>query len=191
MTCLRVISLIGVIAIANGCASEHKSVACYKKADTPNQRASVKTSFNHSKNEGLSISIQFASADYDIGDKIIATVTFTNATAQEVMVPANVPRFDTEIILTNEKGQRLELKKPANWNQLTDFQKRLSALVRNPKFKTVAPGTEETYRINMTELFDLDAAGKYDVEIHYRLSSDGRCIIDARSNTATFSIATN
>jgi hypothetical protein len=134
---------------------------------------------------GMQLSVRFDKDSYDVGKPIVATVIFRNVTNEEISAPLNILRFDTEMVVTDEKGRQLETKKPEG---LTDFEKRLCRTVQDPKFRTIMPRAQEKYQVKLNDSFDLVAPGTYQVVIHYRAFSSSNPIVDVRSGKAKITI---
>ncbi len=137
---------------------------------------------------GLRLSVHFDKDSYAVGEEIAATVLFWNVNNIEVFAPTQIPRHDTEIIATDERGKRLEPRRPPGWDKMSDFEKRVVGAVKQSRFKTLPRGAKEKYQVRLTDVFDFATPGTYQIVVRCHAASNGKRIIDARSGNARITI---
>lgn len=138
--------------------------------------------------DGLRLSVYLDKNSYVVGEEITATVQFWNVNKLQIFAPTEIPRFDTEIIVADESGQRLEPKKPPGWDRMSDFEKRVVKTVKQARFKTLPRGAKENYHVNLNDVFDFANPGVYQIEVVYHSAQNGSATTDTYSKKASFAV---
>ena len=115
---------------------------------------------------GYQISVRFAKQSFVLGEPIIATVIFRNLTNGYLSAPVSLPRFDTQVLVTNQKGEPLRPKEEEA-SGLNEFQKKLRKLIQDPKYFHVMPRAQVKLQVNINDLFEFTAPQVYHVQIRY------------------------
>lgn len=137
---------------------------------------------------GLRLSVRFDKNSYAVDEEIVATVLFWNVNNVQVFAPTEIPRHDTEIIATDERGKRLEPRKPPGWDKMSDFERRVVGAAKQSRFRTIPRGAKAKCQVRLTDVFDFATPGTYQIVVRCRAASNGKRIIDASSGNARITI---
>jgi hypothetical protein len=139
--------------------------------------------------EGFHLTLSFEKASFTNGEPIVGVVSLRNITNRVLDYYANIRPY-REIVVTDDAGQVLVSKAQAS---MTEIEKRLSKIVRNPQPSTVEPKDVSEYTIQLDESYDLVKPGKYVVhatQIVPTLDHKGRVRL-VSSNASFTLVATN
>ena len=117
---------------------------------------------------GYQLSLRLEKQAFAPSEAINATVIFRNVGDQQLRAPANMPRFDTEVVLTNKKGEAVRPIAEEALEGLSSFQRRLRNVVQSPKFSNIMPKTQVKKQVRINELFRLSASEVYHLQVRYR-----------------------
>ncbi len=138
---------------------------------------------------GYQLSLRLEKQIFALGEAINTTVIFRNVSNQDQNLPGpvGIPRFDTELVLTKEKGEPVRSVEEEALEGLSSFERRLRKIVSSPKWSIIVPRTQVKEQARIDQLFRLSAPQTYRVQVRYR-AHVGTEVVTVSSGTASFKV---